>query len=84
MSRTLLFVNDTVVCQFVEGTTPIVLLLYVILVHYLFVANIVVGSFQGYIRIYEPHPPGYSASHVMLEKELGVPVIQITLGKFLT
>ena len=45
--------------------------------------KIVVGSFQGFIRIYEPHPPSFEASQMILEKELGVPIIQLGIGKFL-
>lgn len=44
--------------------------------------KIIVGSFQGYLRVYEPHPPVFSPGHVILEKQLGHPVIQIAAGKF--
>lgn len=45
--------------------------------------KIIVGSFQGFIRIYEPHPPSFAASHMILEKDLGMPIIQIGLGGFI-
>lgn len=44
--------------------------------------KLVVGSFQGFVRIYEPHPPKFSADHVVIEKELGAPVIQLGAGQF--
>ena len=44
--------------------------------------NIVVGSFQGLVRIYEPHPPNFAASHVIIEKQFGQPIIQVALGHF--
>lgn len=43
---------------------------------------VVVGSFQGFIRVYEPHPPVFSPGHVVLEKQLGHPVIQLGAGQF--
>jgi hypothetical protein len=48
-----------------------------------FLDKVVVGSFQGYLRIYEPHPPGFTPSHVILEKQLDSPVVQVAAGRFL-
>ena len=44
--------------------------------------KIIVGNFQGLIRIYEPHPPHYNESHMLLEKQLSSPVLQVAAGKF--
>ena len=44
--------------------------------------KIIVGSFQGRLQIYEPHPPVYSESHMLLEKQLPSPVLQVAAGKF--
>ena len=44
--------------------------------------KVVVGSFQGLIRIYEPHPPSFSPDHVILEKHLGLPVIHLAASQF--
>ncbi|KAL5005570.1 hypothetical protein ScPMuIL_016728 [Solemya velum] len=53
--------------------------------------KIVVGSYQGILRIYQPHPvksedglSGFSAEDVMLESALTNPIIQIQAGKFLS
>lgn len=45
--------------------------------------KIVVGSFQGLVRIYLPRPPEYSPDHVILEKDMGAPVLQVAVGRFL-
>jgi len=44
--------------------------------------KIVVGSFQGLVRIYEPRPPAFSPGHVILETQLDAPVLQVAIGKF--
>ena len=44
--------------------------------------KIIVGNFQGFIRIYEPHPPHFKESHLLLEKQLSSPVLQVAAGKF--
>ena len=49
----------------------------------LFPDKIVVGSFQGLLRIYEPHAPRFEPGHVVLEKQLGHAIIQITAGQFI-
>ncbi len=51
-------------------------------IHIKLTDKIVVGSFQGLIRIYSPHPPTCVPSHVILEKQLSMPVIQVALGHF--
>ncbi len=45
--------------------------------------KIIVGSFQGLVRIYLPQPPTSSPEHVLLEKDMGVPVLQVTVGRFI-
>ena len=47
-----------------------------------FADKIVVGSFQGLVRIYEPRPPGFSPDHVILEHQFSSPVLQVAIGKF--
>ena len=44
--------------------------------------KIIVGNFQGFVRIYEPHPPHFKESHMLLEKQLSSPVVQVAAGKF--
>lgn len=44
--------------------------------------KIVVGSFKGLVRIYLPHPPEYSPDHVILERDMGAPVLQVAVGRF--
>jgi len=44
--------------------------------------KIVVGSFQGLVRIYLPHPPAFSPDHVILERDMGAPVLQVAVGRF--
>lgn len=44
--------------------------------------KLIVGSFQGLIRIYEPHPPAFSADHVILERQMSSPVLQVAAGRF--
>lgn len=54
----------------------------IIIFHYL-ADKVIVGSFQGLIRIYTPHPPSFAASHVILEKQLGSPVLQVAASHFI-
>lgn len=44
--------------------------------------KLIVGSFQGLVRIYEPHPPAFSADHVILEQQMTSPVLQVAAGQF--
>lgn len=43
--------------------------------------KLVVGSYQGLLRIYAPQEGGYIPAHMMLEKQMD-PIIQVAIGKF--
>lgn len=45
--------------------------------------KLVVGSYQGLLRIYAPQEGGYLPAHTMLEKQVD-PIVQIAIGKFAT
>lgn len=51
--------------------------------------KIIVGSHQGILRIYSPssvHADSVANTHatdLLLEKNLGMPIIQIEIGKFI-
>lgn len=44
--------------------------------------KILVGSLNGYLRIYKPSSSGYKAEDSLLEKNLGQPVLQVVCGVF--
>ena len=44
--------------------------------------KIVVGSFQGLVRIYLPRPQEYHPDHLILERDMGAPVLQVAVGRF--
>ena len=53
--------------------------------------KIIVGSYHGYLRIYEPHPTkgedgwtGFQAQDVLCELQLPVPVLQVEAGLFVS
>lgn len=46
-------------------------------------AKIVTGSYHGMLRIYFPHQREYKIEDLMLEQDLGHPILQIECGKFL-
>ena len=45
-------------------------------------SRIVVGSFDGFIRVFEPREGGFKPSHLILEKEEGRPVLQLMAFRF--
>eukprot|EP00792_Barthelona_sp_PAP020_P007344 TRINITY_DN3139_c0_g1_i1.p1 TRINITY_DN3139_c0_g1~~TRINITY_DN3139_c0_g1_i1.p1 ORF type:complete len:803 (-),score=209.67 TRINITY_DN3139_c0_g1_i1:44-2452(-) len=45
--------------------------------------KIIVGSFQGIVKVYEPSRSNYKADHLILEQNLELPIYQILVGKFL-
>ena len=45
--------------------------------------KLVVGSYQGLLRIYNPQDGGYVPAHMMLEKQLD-PIVQVAIGRFAT
>jgi Bardet-Biedl syndrome 9 protein len=46
------------------------------------VDKIVVGSFSGVLRIYNPKRNKYSPNDLLLEQQLDQPIIQVAIGKF--
>ena len=38
---------------------------------------LLVGSYQGYLRVYAPSEGGFCPDHVILEADLGLPVLQV-------
>ncbi|KAK3251108.1 hypothetical protein CYMTET_39543 [Cymbomonas tetramitiformis] len=46
--------------------------------------KIVVGSFQGYLRIYHPKSPEFKVEDLMLEQNLESPILQVAAGTFTT
>lgn len=57
-------------------------LLYVFFRLFVSADKIVVGSFQGLVRIYKPSASQFSASHVILEQQFSSPVLQVAVGRF--
>ena len=57
-----------------------------------FVDKIIVGSYHGFLRIYQPHSTstesgefsGFSPGDVICEMHLQLPVLQIDAGKFVS
>lgn len=52
------------------------------------VDKIIVGSYMGYLRIFNPHPvkPGdeVQAEDLLLEVQLREPILQVEVGKFVS
>jgi len=46
--------------------------------------KIITGSFQGVLRIFFPHQRDYQLNDLMLEEELGEPILQVEAGRFLS
>ena len=58
---------------------------------YAFITDrVAVGSFHGFVRIYGPRPQkiesggwsGYSPEDLLCEVNFGVPVLQLSIGRF--
>lgn len=51
-----------------------------------FTERIAVGSFSGILRIYNPHHAGegFKPEQLLLEQNLGAPILQLACGKFVT
>ena len=58
-------------------------LLFVENTHKLCLAKIITGSFQGFLRIFQPHKRDFSPEDLLLEQQLGAPVLQVAVGRFL-
>lgn len=52
------------------------------------VDKIIVGSYNGYLRIFSPHPlkagDAVQAEDLLLEVQLKDPVLQVEVGKFVS
>jgi Bardet-Biedl syndrome 9 protein len=44
--------------------------------------TVVVGSLQGVLRIWRPEKRDYSPGDLLLEQDLGAPILQVSLGNF--
>ena len=44
--------------------------------------KIVVGSFQGILRIFYPRQKGFEPHDLLLEKDFGMPILQVIVGNF--
>jgi len=44
--------------------------------------TVVVGSLQGILRIWRPEKRDYSAHDLLLEQDLGAPILQVSLGNY--
>jgi hypothetical protein len=41
------------------------------------------GSFEGFLRIYKPRSKrGFLANDMIIEKNLGIPILQVETGRF--
>ena len=62
---------------------------YYIILNFSFTDKIIIGSYHGILRVYNPKPvktengwSGYKAEDVILETSLGIPILQIEAGLF--
>ena len=44
--------------------------------------KVITGSFQGVLRIYLPQDRDYKIEHLLLEQDLGRPILQLLAGRF--
>lgn len=48
------------------------------------IANkIIVGSQAGFLRMYHPTKPNFRIEDLVLEEQLGAPILQVSLGRFI-
>ena len=52
--------------------------------HPKYVDKIIVGSFNGVLRIYSPIPPSFQPEHLLIEAQLQDPILQLLAGKFVS
>ena len=43
--------------------------------------KLVVASLDGTLRVYQPRPEGFSPSHLVVERDLGEPIVQVGSGR---
>ena len=46
--------------------------------------KVIVGSYQGILRIYAPHAGAFTPAHLMIEVNLVDPILQLALGTFIS
>ena len=46
--------------------------------------KIIVGSYQGVLRIYSPRAGAFTPAHLMIEVSLSDPILQLALGLFVS
>lgn len=55
---------------------------------FFFLDKIIVGSYMGYLRIFNPHPmkpgDGVQPEDLLLEVQLREPILQVEVGKFVS
>ena len=47
-------------------------------------AKVVTGSLQGVLRVFGPKEPEYSPDDLLLEENLGIPILQVEIGRFVS
>lgn len=45
--------------------------------------KIVTGSFQGMLRVHHPQQPYFRIEDLLLEQDLGAPILQVTVGRLI-
>ncbi|CAM9513060.1 unnamed protein product, partial [Hapterophycus canaliculatus] len=45
--------------------------------------KIVTGSFQGVLRVHNPVNAGFHIEDLLLEQDLGAPILQVSVGRFI-
>lgn len=45
--------------------------------------KIVTGSFQGMLRVHHPAQANYRIEDLLLEHDLGAPILQVSIGRFI-
>lgn len=46
--------------------------------------KIVTGSLQGKLRVFYPKEAEYSPDDLLLEEQLGAPILQVAIGRFVS
>lgn len=45
--------------------------------------KIITGSFQGVLRVHHPVKAGFRIEDLLLEQDLGAPILQVSVGRFI-
>ncbi|CAN0051280.1 unnamed protein product [Choristocarpus tenellus] len=46
-------------------------------------AKVVTGSFQGVLRVHHPKQSEFRIENLLLEENLGAPILQVSIGRFI-